>query len=135
MRRALNRLRPSLIVLVELEVWHNLVTLATQMQIPVVVVNGRLSEKSFRRYCRVKGLVRDMFERLTLVAAQDETYARRFEALGVPAERIRITGSMKFDTATVGQTVEGADSLARLIALQDDAKLWVAGSTGWVSRA
>jgi len=130
MRRALNRLRPSLIVLVELEVWHNLVTLATQMQIPVVVVNGRLSEKSFRRYCRVKGLVRGMFERLTLVAAQDETYARRFEALGVPAERISITGSMKFDTATVGQTVEGADSLARLIALQDDAKLWVAGSTG-----
>ncbi|UCG34329.1 MAG: 3-deoxy-D-manno-octulosonic acid transferase [Phycisphaerales bacterium] len=129
-RRALNRLNPSLIVLVELEVWHNLSLLAARRRVPVVVFNGRLSERSRRRYRLVKALVRPMFGRLAWVGAQDATYARRFEDLGVPPERITVTGSVKYDTAPTDPNVPGVDELRAELGLADDEPLWVCGSTG-----
>jgi len=130
MRRAIRRVRPSVIVLVELEVWHNLSALARAHGIPVVVINGRLSEKSFSRYRRVGWLVRPMFESLAFAAVQDQVSAERFKAIGVPADRVVVTGSMKFDTAQVADGIEGAESLAALLGVTDSVKLWVAGQTG-----
>lgn len=128
--RALDRLRPSVVVLAELETWPNLLALAGQRGIPVVVVNGRLTEKSFHRYRRIRPLVRSMFARLSLVVAQDDTVAARFEALGTPKDHIRIVPSMKFDTAEVADTVSGADELAAQLGVAPDVDLWVAGGTG-----
>jgi 3-deoxy-D-manno-octulosonic-acid transferase len=128
--RALDRLAPSAIVLAELETWPNLLELASRRNIPVVIVNGRLSEKAFRRYNRIRPLVRPMFRALTLVCAQDAAIAARFEALGVPADRIRIVPSMKFDTAEVADTVSGADELAAQVGVVSQTDLWVAGGTG-----
>ena len=132
-RRVLARIRPSAIVLMELEVWPNLLAEASRRGVPVAVVNGRLTKrKSMRRFGLpgVRAVARRMFAQLAWVGAQDEVYARRFEALGVPPDRVQVTGSLKFDGATVADTVDGQDALAAALGLAGDAPLWVAGSTG-----
>lgn len=132
-RRALDRIRPEAILLMELEVWPNLLAEAARRGIPIMIANGRVTaEKSMRRFSWpiVGGVARRMFARLAWVAAQDETYAERFRALGVPAERVFVTGSVKYDTALVADTVTGADQLAETLEIDPQAPLWVAGSTG-----
>jgi 3-deoxy-D-manno-octulosonic-acid transferase len=128
--RALDRLSPSAIILAELETWPNLLELAQSRDIPVFVVNGRLTERSFRRYRRLRWFVRPMFQSLQLVCAQDQTIAERFEALGTRADRIRLVPSMKFDTAEVVNSVPGAEDLAVLLGVARQTDLWVAGGTG-----
>jgi len=129
---ALRRLRPALIILMELEVWFNLVLLASRFEpkIPVMVANGRITQRSVQRYGWVRWFAKGMFDRLALVLAQDETYGRRFSQLGVPVERIATVGSLKWDTATVAEAVEGADQLASAMGIDPDRPLLVAGSTG-----
>ncbi|GMU36380.1 MAG: 3-deoxy-D-manno-octulosonic acid transferase [Phycisphaerae bacterium] len=129
-RRALDRVHPELIVLVELEVWFNLIHEADRRGIPVAVVNGRLTERSARKLARLGGIARSMFRRLTWVGAQDTTIAARFERLGTPLERIEITSSMKWDTATVADRVSGTDELRVALGLGENEALWVCGSTG-----
>jgi 3-deoxy-D-manno-octulosonic-acid transferase len=128
-RRAFERIRPSLCLLMELEVWPNFLFTAHARHIPVVVVNGRISDRSFSRYQQIKGITRTFFGKLTLVLAQTEQYAERFRTLGCPADRVLVTNSLKYDTAQVADRVPGADTLAEQLHL-GDAKLWVAGGTG-----
>lgn len=128
--RVLRRVRPACIVLVELEVWYNLVRMATRRGVPVVVVNGRLTERSARRLLRFGRLVRPMFAELAWVGAQDEEIAARFRLLGTPSERITITSSLKWDTALVADQVPGMDELATALGISPSRALWVCGSTG-----
>jgi len=130
-KRAFKRLRPQLCILMELEVWPNFTALAQQSSVPVVVANGRISSgKGFPRYRRIAWLIRPIFRRLTLVLTQDDNYAERFRFLGVPAERVQMMGSLKYDTAEVSGTVEGQEELARQLQLNKNDPIWVAGSTG-----
>jgi len=130
-KRAFQRLHPQLCILMELEVWHNFTALAQKLHIPVVVANGRISAaKGFPRYRKIASLVRPMFRRLSLVLAQDDEYAQRFQFLGVPADRVQVVGSLKYDTApTDPDTIPFDDSIAKLKFRQTDL-IWVAGSTG-----
>jgi 3-deoxy-D-manno-octulosonic-acid transferase len=99
--------------------------------VPVVLINGRITDGSFRKYRLAQPLVGSMFARLTHVAAQDQTYAKRFAELGVPAKRISITGTMKFDTAAVADRLPGQEDLAAAVGLKPGGELiWVCGSTG-----
>lgn len=129
----LDAVRPDAVALVELEVWPNFVAACARRGIPVGVINGRLSAKSFRGYCRVRRLLRATFGRLSLVGAQDEAYRERFVAMGVPRERCRVTGSMKWDAVDLGKAGAGASERARAIgqAMGIDAgrPVIVAGST------
>jgi 3-deoxy-D-manno-octulosonic-acid transferase len=127
--RAFDRLRPSLCLLMELEVWPNFVFTAAARRVPVVVVNGRISDRSFTRYRRIKRVTRTFFGKLDFVLAQTQQYAERFRELGCPAERVLVTSSLKYDTAQVADQVEGAEALAAQLSLTG-AKLWVAGGTG-----
>lgn len=129
MKRAFARINPAMCLLIELEVWPNLVRIAKQSGIPVIVVNGRLSERSLKRYSLIKGVTRKIFGNLTLALAQSEEYAERFRQLGMPAEKVIVTGSVKYDTAQVTDKVDGADVLAVQLGLKND-RLWVAGATG-----
>ncbi|MCG3131374.1 MAG: 3-deoxy-D-manno-octulosonic acid transferase [Phycisphaerae bacterium] len=129
-RRALDRVRPELIVLVELEVWFNLVHEADRRGIPIAVVNGRLTERSARRLARLGRIARSMFRRLAWAGAQDATIAARFVRLGTPPERVEITSSMKWDTATVADRVPGTDELRIALGVGEGDALWVCGSTG-----
>lgn len=128
--QALKRLRPSLIVLVELEVWYNLVRQATGRGVPVAVVNGRLTERSARRLARLGTPVRRMFADLAWIGAQDETIAERFRRLGARPERVTVTSSLKWDTAPLDQAVEGVEPLARALGIVTSRPVWVCGSTG-----
>ncbi len=128
-RRAFNRLQPSICLLMELEVWPNFLFTARQRRVPVVVLNGRISDRSFSRYRRIKCVTRTFFGRIDRVLAQTEQYAERFRELGCPAERVLVTSSLKYDTAQVTDQVEGAETLAEQLNL-GAARLWVAGGTG-----
>lgn len=129
--RVLDNLRPSLIVLMELEVWPNFLLHCQRRRIPVLLVNGRLTESSFRKYRLGRPLVARMFRRLAAVCAQDQTYADRFVLLGAPQERVRVTGTMKFDTAQLADRIDGAEDLARCVGLRPgEEQICVCGSTG-----
>lgn len=128
-RRAFDRLRPSICLLMELEVWPNFIFTAHERHVPVVVLNGRISDRSFARYRRIKRVTRAFFGRIDRVLAQTEEYAERFRELGCPAERVLVTSSLKYDTAQVADRVEGAEALAAQLHL-GGARLWVAGGTG-----
>ncbi len=129
-RRLLDAVRPDAVALVELEVWPTFVAECARRGIPVAVINGRLSERSHRRYRLVRGLLRSTFSRLAAAAVQDETYARRFVDLGVPTERMRVTGTMKWDSAEIADGVPGSDALADRLGVDRSAPLVVCGSTG-----
>lgn len=125
----LQRLRPDLLLLAELEVWPNLLKGAKRHGVQVAVVNGRLGEKSFRGYRRWQWLLRSTFARLDLVAAQSEDYAARFRALGCAAERVQVTGSLKFDGAHLDRGNLATARLARLAGIAPDDIIFLAGST------
>ncbi len=129
MRRAFKNIRPAICLLMELEVWPNFVHIAQQLNVPVIVVNGRISDRSFTSYKKVRPLIKKMFNRVTLVLAQTDEYARRFKEIGCPDEKVIVTGSLKYDTAQITNKVEGADVLAAQLNINDE-RLWVAGATG-----
>ena len=128
-RRVLDAVMPDAVALVELEVWPNFVRACINRKIPIAVINGRLSPRSFKGYRRARVLLRPTFARLTRVAAQDEHYAARFEAMGVARDRIEIAGSMKWDAARIEDQVAGADELARELGVDRAVPVVVAGST------
>lgn len=129
MERFLDRVRPDVVGLVELEVWPNMTADCARRGIPVAVVNGRLSARSLRRYRRVRLLVRPAFRRLALAAVQGADYRDRFAELGVQADRIQVTGTMKWDAARLDDEVEGAAALAAEMGIDRGRPLVVAGST------
>jgi 3-deoxy-D-manno-octulosonic-acid transferase len=131
-QRFLRSIQPDLVGLVELEVWPNFVSACHRRSIPVAVINGRLSERSFRRYRRVRWVLRRTFSRLSWVGVQDSAYASRFEAMGVEASRIRVVGSLKWDntgTQASEALVESARALSESMGIDRNRLLVVAGST------
>jgi len=136
-RRAFRRINPSLCLLMELEVWPNYVHIAQKLNIPVVVVNGRISDKSLSRYKIIKPVAAKIFRKVSLILAQTDEYAQRFKQIGCPNERVIVTGSLKYDTAQITDKVDGADALAEQLfgkianrKSQVANRLWVAGATG-----
>jgi 3-deoxy-D-manno-octulosonic-acid transferase len=125
--RFLARVDPACIVLVELEVWPNLLRAANRRGIPVVVVNGRITARSAARYAHLEKLL-PQFDRLSLVAAQDEEYAARFRDAGVPAERVHVTGNLKHDALPDDPRACAAD-LRAAIRPANGMQVVVAGST------
>src|SRR6476646_6587303 len=99
LRRAMRRIRPSLLILAELELWPNLIRAAKEGGAAVAIINGRLSERSFRGYNRLHRWLRPTLARVDLVATQNEEYADRFRALGIDPAKVRVTGNLKFDGA------------------------------------
>lgn len=127
--RFLAAVRPDAVALIELEVWPNFTRACARRGIPLCVVNGRLSARSFRRYQWVQPLVRPSFRRLKFVAAQDQAIAQRFEALGVNRQSITVTGTMKWDTAQIADDVPGSAELAKALGIDRSRPLIVGGST------
>ena len=105
--RALDRVAPDLVVVVDTELWPNLLRACHRRGVRTVVVNGRMSPRSFRRYRLVGRLMRRVFADLDHVCAQNETWGRHYVDLGLPLSRLTVTGSLKFDALDVTST--GAD--------------------------
>jgi 3-deoxy-D-manno-octulosonic-acid transferase len=128
--RFFDSVRPDAVALMELEVWPNLAQLCRDRGVSLAVINGRLSDPSFRRYQLVRPFVGSMFRSLSVVGAQTEEYARRFRALGVPDDRIVVTDTMKWDTGQLVDVVPGAGALREAMGIDPRLPLVVAGSTG-----
>lgn len=96
-QRFLDRVRPGLLLVMETELWPNLLHYCHERDCPVVLANARLSARSAQGYARFGGLTRGMLQQLAVVACQAQADGERFLALGLPEERLQVTGSIKFD--------------------------------------
>lgn len=128
-RRFLDAVRPDLVALAELELWPNFVRTCTARGIPVGVVNGRLSARSFRNYRKLRFALRKTFASLQFVCAQDNAYANRFIEMGVPANRVQVAGTMKWDSAIAGIDAAVVERLRAELGIDPSRALVVAGST------
>lgn len=128
-RGAMRRIRPSCLVLAELELWPNLVRAAREQGARVAVINGRLSQHSHRGYCRVRPLVARVLRQIDLIAAQNQEYAERFLDLGASPAAVNITGSMKFDGAQTNRGNPATRRLSELAGISENDIVFLAGST------
>ncbi|MDP1562763.1 MAG: 3-deoxy-D-manno-octulosonic acid transferase [Pirellulaceae bacterium] len=127
--KVLRQLKPAAVVLAELEIWPNMLSQLQRARVPVIVVNGRLSEKSFARYRWGKSLMVPIFRNLSLVLPQTEGYRERFVELGVPKKRCRVVGSIKFDAAQFDRQNPATQGLRTWAGISDQDLIWLAGST------
>ena len=128
-RRFIRHLRPKAFLVVETELWPNLLKELQAHGVSNVLVNGRLSTKSFEGYLRVKFFMKHVLSSFSLCLVQSDRDAQRFIALGAKCDRVHRTGNMKFDVELVG--IDGQENRIgpQLIGLHDGEILIVAGST------
>lgn len=96
-RRALDSIKPSVVLIMETEIWFRFLRECRRREIPVAIVNGRLSEKSFRNYRRLGAIIRRVLQNVSLAVMQSEADAARIRALGLDDARIRVSGNIKYD--------------------------------------
>jgi 3-deoxy-D-manno-octulosonic-acid transferase len=128
-RAAVRRIRPDVLILAELELWPNLIRAARRHGAKVAVVNGRLSDRSFGGYRRLRPLMSRLLGQINLVAAQNSEYAQRFAALGARPECVHVTGSLKFDGAQTDRNNPLTRRLAGLAGIGNGDVVFLAGST------
>ena len=129
--RALAATRPGLVVLTETEIWPLFLERAARRAVPVALVNGRISERSYRRYRRVRGLLRSALGRIALFAMQSDEDARRVLELGAEGPRVRVAGNIKYDMPPAPAFAD----LERLRVAAAGRPFIVAGSTGEAEEA
>ncbi|MFW1968911.1 3-deoxy-D-manno-octulosonic acid transferase [Acinetobacter guillouiae] len=103
--------QPKLLILVETELWPNLIDQAQQFKVPCILVNARLSEKSAKGYAKVPSLTRPMLQKLDQLLAQDVATQQRFIDLGMPQDKTQVLGSIKFDISAPEQFIHKAQQL------------------------
>ena len=122
---ALSAARPSLVLLAETEIWPCFLERCASRGIPVAIVNGRISDRSFRRYRRVRRLLGPSLSRISLFLMQSEEDARRITEIGADASRVRVLNNVKFDASPA----RNADLESELSRLAAGRKIFIAGST------
>ncbi|MGH8280382.1 MAG: lipid IV(A) 3-deoxy-D-manno-octulosonic acid transferase [Gammaproteobacteria bacterium] len=126
-RRWLGSVQPRLGIILETEIWPNLLHACGRARLPVLVVSARMSSRSLRRYRRSRGLMRRALAGVRIIAAQTAADAECFQQIGVPAARLQVAGNLKFDVEfTASLAAEGAALRTRLFG---ECTVIVAGST------
>ncbi len=125
-RAFLGNFRPQFVLITETELWPNYFLESRRAQARIAIVNGRISERSLRRYCMARGFFREVLECADLVLAQTDADAGRYAQLGALPERIFVTGNTKLDFDTLGAPPQSRPELA---AFANGRPLLVAGST------
>jgi len=129
-RKALSYIRPSVLIIAETELWPNLITETDRRKIPIVLINGRISERSFHGYSDVKWMISTTLKKMSLLLMRTKVDAERAAKLGADTHSVKVTGNIKFDSATVSTPSEEDISAMRLVlSLQEEDRLLVAGST------
>lgn len=125
--RVLNFVQPKIVLLMETEIWPNLISHAHKAGIPIGIINGRISPRSFERYYWISSWMRSILNKLSFCLVQSERDQNYFQKLGMASEKIISTGNMKFDVN--GQTVHR--SFSRPKGINSDSLILVGGSTHW----
>ncbi len=128
-QRAMQRIRPNALVLAELELWPNLIRAARQQGAAVAIINGRLSDTSFRGYRRIRPLVGYVLRQIDRIVVQNEPTAARFRQLGAKHSTIHISGSLKFDGAQTDRANLQTQQFRHLAGFTDQDIVLLAGST------
>ncbi|QDU41443.1 3-deoxy-D-manno-octulosonic acid transferase [Maioricimonas rarisocia] len=128
-RRAIARVRPDLVALVELELWPNFIREVSRRDIPLAMVNGRMSDRSFRGYRRLRPLMKRVFASFDRLAVQADEYGQRLVELGSRPEAVIVTGSVKFDGVQRDRHHPLTAELRSAFGLPPDARVFIAGST------
>ena len=119
----LRRVKPRAVLLVETELWPNLIASCARKKIPTILLNGRLSARSAKAYARLPWLVAPMLKKLTQLLVQDEITAQRFVSLGAQASTVSVLGSLKYDLVIPN------NDLDMTISAVPEGLCWVCGST------
>ena len=127
LNRFLDKIDPKLVLIMETELWPNLIASLHRRHIPLVIANARLSERSAAGYAKLGSFVRTLLQRITLIAAQNDEDGKRFVALGAKSSQVTITGSLKFDISVTPQLAARAITLRRQWA--PHRPVWIATST------
>lgn len=128
-RRALKAINPEAVLIMETELWPNFLRECKARQIPVALVNGRISRQSFRRYKLITSFIRRVLSSLSIAVMQSEMDADRLEALGMPKERLFTAGNLKFDAEVAGGLANKTDEIRTRFGLDPGAPLILAAST------
>lgn len=129
--RFLKKLRPTLFLLVETEIWPSLLATVHKSGIPIAIINGKLSQRAFRRYRMVplvRGALHHLMEKISFVCVQSRSFARRYRMLGVPPDRIEILGNIKFDSLPDPGIFKPA-VIRTTLGIPYSSKVFTAGST------
>jgi 3-deoxy-D-manno-octulosonic-acid transferase len=126
-RSFLARVRPGIVLITETEIWPNYFIESARAGATIAVVNGRISERSMRRYLRARGLFRDALGRATLILAQSDDDARRYAKFDLPA-KIVVTGNTKIEAANADTSTE-EPIRPQLLEFASGRKIFIAGST------
>jgi 3-deoxy-D-manno-octulosonic-acid transferase len=127
MHRFFSILRPKLVVVMETELWPNMIHYLDRKHIPLIIANARLSERSANGYKKLPGLTRSLMQEITLIAAQNNEDGQRFISLGLPPDRLAVTGSIKFDIHVTPELKEKSAQLKHQWA--PSRPVWIAAST------
>ena len=123
----LHKIKPRMLIIMETEIWPNLLYYCKRCGVPAVLVNGRLSAESYRGYLRFRDLMATTLQTLGDIAVQSENDAERFLLLGAPPERLSMAGNLKFDVEMPRDVTEQANSLRQSLAAERP--VWIAAST------
>jgi 3-deoxy-D-manno-octulosonic-acid transferase len=126
-RRFVDRVQPRALVIMETELWPNMIDFSHRQNVPIFLINARLSERSARKYQRVASSVRPLLRSIRWIAAQAEEDANRFLRIGATPSSVSVTGSIKFDVEITDAT--RAESAALRNRLGRDRPIWIAAST------
>jgi len=126
-RRALDAVRPRFFIGMETELWPNFLRALARRGVPAMIANGRISDRSFRRYHRVRFLTARMLRDIAVFAMQSQEDARRIIALGAPPGRVVVTGNLKTDLTPA--EAGGEAVWQQLLGLATNEPVWIAGST------
>lgn len=126
-QRFLQRACPHLLIIMETELWPNLIHYCHAQSIPIVLANARLSERSAARYRRIKKLMAETLRKVSIIAAQTQPEAERFVGLGANPDAVCVTGSIKYDVKLPASLLEEAQVLRRLWGVER--AVWIVAST------
>lgn len=122
--RFIDFIRPKLCIVIETELWPNLIYQLHRRGVPFIVANARLSERSARRYGKIKPRLQGMLSQISLIAPQDQISGNRYLALGYKKERLHLTGNIKYDLIIHDELIERIEALS---------SLWVKGRPIWIA--
>ena len=123
----LNAIRPEILIVMETELWPNLYHQADERGIKIILVNARLSSRSFARYRKVRFFMREELQKISVIAAQTTDDGRRFEAIGADPARITVSGNIKFDVTPVHSIGQEGEAVRAWLSCQRP--VWIAAST------
>jgi 3-deoxy-D-manno-octulosonic-acid transferase len=128
-RRTIKKIQPGLLLIAETELWPNLLRSFGKRGIPIVLFNGRISQKSFRRYLFFKFFFKECLKYISLFLMQTEEDQERIVEIGVESQKTKVVGNLKFDQAFPSMTQEASCKMAEALGFHGEEKILIAGST------